>query len=206
MKTHLIRYCAILTLSVAAIGAAAQEASSSAAPIRLRGTIDQVDGTRITVKTRGGESITVVLADALTFQEVSPVDIAAIQPGAFIGTAAVPRADGSLESLEVVVFPEAARGTGEGHSAWDLQPQSTMTNATVTQLVRSAQGRELTVRYKDGTKQIHVPDGVPIVTFTPGERDLIKPGAKVFAVVAIRNGQATATRLVVGRDGFAPPM
>jgi hypothetical protein len=206
MKTFIRRHWLAFALLIASAGVAAQGAAPASAPVRLRGTIDRVDGPRITIKERSGELVTVVLADALTFQEVLPVDIAAIQPGAFIGTAAVPRTDGQLQSLEVVVFPESARGTGEGHSSWDLQPQSTMTNATVTQLERSAQGRELTLRYKDGTKQIVVPEGVPIVTFKAGDRELIKPGAKVFAVVVQRDGQATATRLVVGRDGFAPPM
>ncbi len=204
MKTLVRRSWLAVALLIAATGVAAQDAAS--APWRVRGTIDRVEGSRITIKERSGDLVTVVLADALTFQEVVPVDIAAIRPGAFIGTAAVPRADGQLQSLEVVVFPESARGTGEGHSPWDLQPQSTMTNATVTQLERSAQGRELTLRYKDGTKQVVVPEGVPIVTFKAGDRELIKPGAKAFAVVVQRDGQPTATRLVVGRDGFAPPM
>lgn len=206
MKNLYRRHWLALALSAATASVAAQATAPAAAPVRLRGTIVRVEDARITLKERGGEVLTLTLADSLNLQEVLPIDIAAIKPGAFIGTAAVARANGQLESLEVVVFPEAARGAGEGHYAWDLQPQSTMTNATVTELVSSPRGRELTLRYKDGTKQVVVPKGVPIVTFKPGDRALIKPGAKVFAVAVLRDGQPTATRLVVGRDGFAPPM
>jgi hypothetical protein len=196
-----------IALLLAVASAHAQTApGTDTPPVRLRGVIQAVDLPRITVKERGGETLTLVLADKLTFQEVLPIAVSAIQPGSFIGTAAVTRADGRLESLEVVVFPEAARGTGEGHYPWDLQPQSSMTNATVADLVQSANGRELTLRYKDGEKRVVVPEGVPVVTFKPGEPALIAPGAKVFIVAVQRNGVPTVTRLVVGRDGFTPPM
>lgn len=118
----------------------------------------------------------------------------------------VPRADGTLEALEVVVFPEAARGTGEGHYPWDLRTDSSMTNATVSSLVRSPAGRRLTLRYKDGEKTVVVPDNVPVVTFRPGEPALIKPGARVFIVAVPGEPVPVINRLVVGRDGFAPPM
>jgi hypothetical protein len=136
-----------------------------------------------------------------------PTDITSIQPGSFVGTAAMPRPDGKLEALEVVVFPESARGTGEGHYPWDLKPESTMTNATVANLVRSTGGRTLTLRYKDGEKTVVVPEGVPIVTLGPGDRSLIVPGAKVFIVAeTFENGDLVVRRLLVGRNGFQPPM
>lgn len=175
-------------------------------PVRLRGTIEKFQTPLLTLRERSGEVITLTLADPLTFQEVLPIDLSAIRPGAFVGTAAVPRTDGTLESLEVVVFPEAARGTGEGHYPWDLKPESTMTNATVADLVGVPYGRRLTLRYKDGEKTVVVPDNVPVVTFKPGEPSLIRPGAKAFIVATLRDGKPVATRLVVGRDGFAPPM
>jgi len=137
---------------------------------------------------------------------VLPVDPSAIQSGAFVGTAAVTAADGTLSALEVLVFPEAARGTGEGHSPWDLQPGSTMTNATVTDVVPGAKGRTMTLRYKDGEKTIVVPDGIPVVTIKPADRSLLVPGAKVFVFAQMRNGQPTALRATAGRNGFAPPM
>jgi hypothetical protein len=198
----------VSTLASIILCAATAHAQSAAAPapVRLRGTVEKVEGNQLTVKERSGEVITLALPEKYTFQEVLPIDIAAIEPKAFVGTAAVPRADGTLEALEVVVFPESARGSGEGHYPWDLKPDSSMTNATVADLVRSGNGRQLTLRYKDGEKTVHVPDNVPVVTFKPGEAALVKPGARVFIVASLVGGQPTVNRLVVGRNGFAPPM
>jgi hypothetical protein len=168
--------------------------------------IETFQGSTLVVKERSGEVITLTLPEKYLFQEVYPIDAAAIQPNTFVGTAAVPASDGTLDALEVVVFPEAARGSGEGHYAWDLRPESSMTNATVANLVRSESSRQLVLRYKDGEKTIRVPDSVPVVSFRPGETALIQPGAKVFLVASSINGQPTISRLVVGRNGFGPPM
>jgi len=113
-------------------------------PVRLRGTIEKIDPTTIVLKERNGDTVTLAIADNFTVSEVVPVDPATIQSGVFVGTAALPGADGTLSALEVLVFPEAMRGTGEGHSQWDLQPGSTMTNATVTELVPGAKGSSMT--------------------------------------------------------------
>jgi hypothetical protein len=137
---------------------------------------------------------------------VLSVDPNAIQEGTFVGTTAVPRADGSLCAVEVHVFPEAARGTGEGHRPWDLQPNSTMTNATVTKPTAGNNERTTTLRYKDGEKTIRVPNGVPIVTMKPGDRSLLGTGAKVIVTEQVVNGQPVATRVPVGGNGFEPPM
>ena len=134
------------------------------------------------------------------------IDPAAIQSGTFVGTTAVPGADGSLSAVEVHVFPEAARGRGEGHRPWDLQPGSTMTNGTVTAITPGATDRMMTLRYKDGEKTIRVPNGVPVITMKAADRSLLVAGAKVIVTEQMRNGQAVATRVQVGRDGFAPPM
>jgi len=184
----------------------AQNAPSAAPTVRLRGTIEKVDATSVVVKERNGETMTVALPDNLTVSVVLPLDPAAIQSGKFIGTAAMPGADGTLAALEVLVFPEAARGTGEGHVPWDLQPGSTMTNATVDQVVATPQGRSMTLKYKDGEKTVVVPEGVPIVTFKPGDRALLVSGAKVVVFVQVRDGKPTALRALAGRNGFAPPM
>jgi hypothetical protein len=173
---------------------------------RLRGTVKAFDGSTLVLAERSGETVSLVLADTFGVNEVVPIEMAAIRAGSFIGTAAVPAADGSLRALEVLVFPEAARGTGEGHSAWDLQPGSTMTNATVAELATTPQGRSLTLRYKDGEKTVVVPDGVPVVTFKPGDRALLVVGAKVVVTAQLRDGKPTALRALAGRDGFAPPM
>ena len=175
-------------------------------PVRLRGTIEKVEAGSITIKERRGETILLVLPDNVAMNEVYPIDISDIKAGSFIGTAAMPKSDGSQEALEVLVFPEALRGTGEGHYPWDLQPESTMTNATVADLAVAPQGRTLTVKYKGGEKIIHVAEGAPIVTFRPGEKSLVVVGAKVLITAIEREGKPTITRMTIGRNGFAPPM
>jgi hypothetical protein len=181
--------------------------TSPAAPTqRLRGTVESFDGSSLVIAERSGEKIALVLADNFSISEVVPVDVGMIRAGAYIGTAAMPAPDGTLNALEVLLFPEAARGTAEGHSAWDLQPGSTMTNATVAEVVSAAQGRTLKLRYKDGEKTVVVPDNVPIVTFKPGDRSLLVKGAKVLVTSQMRDGKPTALRAIAGRDGFGPPM
>ena len=194
-----------LFLLLLALACTAVQAQNNPA-VRLRGSVESVTPPVVTVKERGGQIVQLALPDDTGVVEVIPTDITTIQPGSFIGTAAVARPDGKLEALEVVVFPEAARGSGEGHYPWDLKPDSTMTNATVADLARSAQGRTLTLRYKDGEKTVIVPEGVPVVTFRPGNRALIVPGAKVFIVADVDNGNYSIKRLLIGRNGFQPPM
>ena len=195
----------VLRLAALALFSAAVLAQP-AATMRLRGSIEKVDATTIVIKERNGETMTLALADTLAVNEVLPLDPAAIQSGKFVGTAAMPGTDGTLAALEVLVFPEAARGTNEGHSPWDLQPGSTMTNATVTAVTPGAKGRSMTLRYKDGEKTILVPDGIPVVTLQPGDRSLLVPGARVLVTAQTRDGKPTALRITAGRNGFAPPM
>ena len=194
------------TLIAVAITAASVIAYAADPPIRLRGTIEKVDAKTLIVKAQDGKVVSLAMADAVRVDEVLPVDPSAIQEGTFVGTTAVPRADGSLSAVEVHVFPESARGTGEGHRPWDLQPNSTMTNATVEKLTPGNNGRTMTLRYKDGEQTIHVPNGVPIVTMKPGDRALLIPGAKVIVNEQMVNGQPVAARILVGRGGFEPPM
>jgi hypothetical protein len=193
----------LVLLLVLACGAAAAQVNP---PVRLRGTVESYAGPNLVIRERSGNVVTLTLPEETGIAEVIPTDITSIQPGSFIGTATLPRADGKLESLEVVVFPEAARGTGEGHYPWDLKPDSSMTNATVADLARSSDGRTLKLRYKDGEKTVIVPDGVPVVTLRAGDRSLIVPGAKVFVVAEPNDDQFTVRRLLIGRNGFQPPM
>jgi hypothetical protein len=175
--------------------------------VRVRGSVESFTPPMLVLKERSGETLTLHVPDETRVAEVLPTDIATIRPGSFIGTAAMPRSDGRLEALEVVVFPESARGTGEGHYPWDLKPESTMTNATVADLVKSAEGRTLTLRYRDGEKKVLIPPGVPVVTFKPGDRSLIVPGAKVFIVAEPQpDDTLVVKRLLAGRKGFEPPM
>jgi hypothetical protein len=173
---------------------------------RLRGTVESFDGSLLVMKERSGETLSLALADNFVVNEVLPIELSAIQANSFVGIASLPQADGSLRALEVLVFPEAARGSGEGHYPWDLQPGSMMTNATVADVAALAQGRQLRLRYKDGEKTVDVPAEVPVVTFKPGDKALLVRGAKVLVTAQLRDGKPTATRALAGRNGFTPPM
>jgi hypothetical protein len=134
-------------------------------------------------------------------------ELAAVVPGTFIGTATLVRPDGTLQALEVLIFPESARGSGEGHYPWDLQPGSMMTNATVADVVAVDAARRLTLKYKDGEKVVIVPPDAPVVTFEPGDRAMLVPGAHVmFGATREADGTLTAGRVNVGKDGLVPPM
>lgn len=191
---------------------AAPTASATApasAPVRIRAMIEKIDGNNVTVKDRRGEIVNLVLASNLVVSEVYPIDISDIKVGSFVGSGALPQPDGTLRAVEVLVFPEAMRGTGEGHRAWDLLPQSTMTNATVDEVLAgvSANGvRTLRLKYKDGEKTLVVPAGAPIVTLKPADRSLLVVGAHLILTAELRDGQPTATRITAGRNGFQPPM
>jgi len=199
-----LRHIAFLSLALSTFTALAQTAP--APTVRLRATIERVEAGAITVRERSGEVITLAMPDNAVVNEVVPISLNDIRPGSFIGTGALPRADGTLEAVEVLVFPESARGTGEGHRAWDLLPNSTMTNATVADFVSAPEGRRMVLKYKDGEKTVIVPEKAPIVTFQPGDRSLIVVGAKVIITAAERNGQPTVLRIQAGRNGFTPPM
>jgi hypothetical protein len=176
-------------------------------PVRIRGAIEAVDANAMLVKSREGATFKIALADNLGVNAVVPIALSAIDPGKFIGAAAMKMPDGTMRALEVLVFPEAMRGAGEGHYPWDLQPESTMTNATVAAVVSASAGRELTLTYKGESQKIMVPADVPVVTFEPSDRSLLTPGAHVF-LTAQRgaDGSLTAARVAVGKDGLVPPM
>lgn len=201
MKSSL---CAFI-LSLAAAGALAQ-AAAPGPTVRLRGTVQEVSATRITVKDRSsGETVALALPATLVVQEVYPIALADILPGSFIGTAALPQPDGTQRAIAVTVFPESARGVGEGHRPFDLEPDSTMTNATVADVASAPAGRRIQLKYKGGEQTLVVPPGTPIVTFRPGDRSLLVPGASVSLTAQEIAGQPTATRINAGAKGFALP-
>jgi hypothetical protein len=191
----------------AATPPAATPAATPPPPTRIRGSIASVDGNTMTVNSRDGKKLTVTLNDPLTVATVTKVPLSSIKETDFIGTATRTDANGKLIALEVLVFPEAMRGTGEGFYPWDLQPGSMMTNGTVKGAVKAAKGRELTVAYKDKSNTIEVPPNAPVVTFAPATKDDLKKGAKIFAVSpANADGTLKVSRVTVGTHGVAPPM
>lgn len=190
----------IVALALAGI---AQAADSQ----RIRGTIERAHGSTLTIATREGPTVELTLTPDARIAALVPADLAAAGKGSFVGTAAVPQPDGTLQAQEVLIFPEAMRGVGERHRAWDLTPDSTMTNATVEATVAGASGRELTLTYPGGQKRLLVPPGTPIVTLEPGDASLLKPGNHVFlSAEAGAEGALTASRITVGKDGLVPPM
>lgn len=194
-------------IGLAAILAAPLAQAQDSPPIRVRGTIERVDGTTYVVKARDGVELKLTLADNAQIAGIIKASLSDIKQNSFVGVTAMPQPDGSLNAVEVHIFPEAMRGTGEGHYPWDLQPQSTMTNANVEQVVSAVDGRTLTLKYKDGEKKITVPANAPIVTYVPGDKNDIQPGAKVF-IVAVKQADGTLQGRAwrIGRDGVTPPM
>jgi len=200
-------FARLMPLALAAFLCAATAVAQNAPPTRIRGTIAALDGQTLSINTREGSKVDVLLSDPLTVSTVKKVDLADIKPGTYVGIATRTAANGELQALEVLVFPEAMRGAGEGHYAWDLEPGSMMTNGTVTGAVQATSGRELSMSFKGDTNKIIVPPSVPIVTFAPAERSDLKPGAPVmFGATKNTEGKLAASRVTVGKDGVAPPM
>jgi hypothetical protein len=194
--------CAAVLAAVGISSVSAQQPST----VRVRGTIAAVDGQMLTIKTREGTDMKAKLDDKAMVVAVVKASYADVKQGGFIGVTGMPQADGSQKCMEIHIFPEAMRGTGEGHRPWDLQPKSTMTNATVEQ-VTSVGDHEIHLKYKDGEKKIVVGPECPIVTYAPGDKAELKPGANIFINAATRQADGTllVPRINVGRDA-APPM
>lgn len=177
-------------------------------PLRIRGAIEAVDGAVLTIKTREGDERKVKMTDNVTVTGIARTTMAEVKPGSYIGVTGMPQADGSQKAIAIHIFPEAMRGTGEGSRPWDLRPNSSMTNATVDQKVQASDGQTVTVKYKDGEKKVTVTPDTPIVTFVPGNKDELKPGAKIIIMGATKKDDGTfeTARVNVGLDGLTPPM
>jgi hypothetical protein len=179
-------------------------------PISIRGKITAVEMQALKVMTSAGE-VLVALPEDVRIGGLEAAQLSDIAAGKYVGTTAVKQADGNLKALEVHIFPESSRGTGEGHRPWDLQPGSTMTNANVEKVeqvaVEKIQGQMITLKYKDGEQKIFVPPGTPIVRNVPGDRSLLKSGTGVY-IPAVRgeDGTLTAPRVTAGIGGIMPPM
>jgi hypothetical protein len=176
--------------------------------VRVRGAIESKDHQTLDVKARGGETLKVKLADNAPVRAVVKASLSDIKPGSFVGITAMPQPDGTQRAVEIHIFPEAMRGTGEGHRPWDLMPNSTMTNATVATEVASSNGKTLALKYKDGEKTFEVSPNVTVVTFASATEADLKPGEKVFSAAAnkLPDGTIVASNITVGRNGLNPPM
>jgi hypothetical protein len=186
--------------------ALASAVAHAQSPTRVRGTITAFDGNVLSVKSREGKDLKIELAKNAAVAYMKAVKLADIKPGTALGTSAVKRPDGKLLARELHVFPADRAIPNEGHRPWDLEPNSTMTNAKVSSIVQANDGRELTLSYKDGTQKIVVPDNIPIVMAVEADRSYLKPGEYAYiAVAADAGGKLTATRVQVSKDGVKPP-
>ncbi len=193
---------------VSAFTALAVTSALAQAPVRVRGTIDSVAGSTLNVTARDGSKMTVKLGDNAAVVGVSKASLSDVKQGGFVGITAMPLPDGTQKAVEIHIFPEAMRGTGEGHRPWDLMPNSTMTNATIDSEVAISDGQKLVLKYKDGEKTFIVPANVAVVTFVPATAAALTAGAKIFVVAGTKeaDGSVLAPRINVGLNGITPPM
>jgi len=195
---------ALAMVAASSLSAIAQQPPS---PSRVRGTIEGIDGDVVDVKSRSGDDVKLHMTSGMRIVGIVKISLADIKVGSFIGATTVPGPDGSQNAVEVHVFPEAMRGTGEGSRPYDLRPNSTMTNATVAESVVGNDGHTLMVKYKDGEKKMLVSPDTPVVTYVPADRSDLKAGAKVIAFVKkLPDGSFETNRISIGRDGLTPPM
>jgi len=186
---------------------AATTASAADQTVRVRGTVVSLVGDQLQVQSRDGQPVTVALKNGWMASAVKKASISDIKPGDFVGIASLPKSGGGDGALEVLIFPPAMKGRGEGSYGWDLKPNSTMTNATVGDAVKSVDGSVVTVNYHGKTKKISIPNGTPIVTLAPATLDDVKPGTAVFIPAEkAAKGILSAGNVVVGKDGVVPPM
>jgi hypothetical protein len=195
--------------AAAAILATSAWAQQAPAPtMRIRGTIDAVDGNMLSIKTREGSDVKVRMTDNVAVFAVVKTELSQVKEGSYIGVSAMPEPDGTQKAFAVHIFPENQRGAAEGFRPWDARANSTMTNATVAETVKGTDGQNILVKYKDGEKKVVVPPETPVVTFVASDKSEIKPGAKliIFGAAKKEDGTLEANRVNVGRDGITPPM
>jgi hypothetical protein len=198
-----------LAASLAVVFAVGSTAWAQQPPmVRIRGAIEAVDGAVLTVKSREGADVKVRLTDSVAVIGIAKSALSDIKPNSYIGVSGMPEADGTQKALAIHIFPEAMRGANEGFRAWDLRPNSTMTNATVAQTVSGTDGQNIMVKYKDGEKKVVVGPDTPIVSFVTGNKAELKPGAKIiiFGATKTDDGMLETNRVGVGLDGITPPM
>lgn len=190
-------------IAMASVNASAEGGAKS----NVRGTVVGATANAVKVKTREGKTVSIALADGWKISSLARASLASVKPGDFVGIASMPNAKGD-RALEVLIFPPALKGLGEGSYGWDLKPKSSMTNASVTNLVKGVNGRTVTLSYNGGQqKTINIPPSAPVVTFAAATPADLKPGAPVFIPAEVgAGGSLSAHQVVVGKNGVAPPM
>ena len=204
MRTRSLVAAVLLTMLALPVAAQSPPANP---PVRIRGTVDKLDGQALTVESRDGQQVTVMLAPNVAVAYLVKKSLADIKAGDFVASTSMKGTDGKNHSIELRIFPEAMRGLGEGQYAWDFAPQSLMTNATVSGVSGAPQGQTLKVTYKGGESELVVGPDTPILGYGAGDMSLLKPGAAVFIVAQKQpDGSLTAARVTAEKDGVKPPM
>jgi len=199
-------YSAWVVIALLAVPALAQTPAGTT-PTRVTGTVDKLDGNNLTVNMKDGPAVTVLLADNAAVFGVEKRSLANIKPGDYLASGGVRGTDGKIHAVEVRIFPETLRGTGEGQRPWDVKQDGVMTNATVGTVSQSPQGGVIHVKYKEGESEYTVGPEVPIVAYVAGDRSLLKPGAAVLTIAQKKpDGSLTAARVTAEKDGVKPPM
>jgi hypothetical protein len=180
--------------------------ASAQETVRIRGTIERIEGPVYVVKNRDGAEVKLTVTDNPLFVAIAPSTMADIKPGMFVGSAGMMQSDDTQKAIEVHIFPESMRGTGEGHYDWDLKPNTKMTNANVEQTVAGVDGQMLSVKYKDGEKKLLVTPETVVVSYVPGSKDDLKPGTRIFVAAAKKqpDGTLQTPRITYGRNGAGP--
>jgi hypothetical protein len=192
---------AVASLTLAATPSFAQPAGRT----NVRGTVIKQDGNTLKVKSREGKVVDIALASGWRISSLARASVASIKPGDFVGIASLPNAKGD-RALEVLIFPPALKGLGEGSYGWDLKPKSSMTNASVTKMVKGVNGQSVSLAYSGGQKTITIPPSAPVVTFAPATPADLKPGAAVFVPAEGAPGKLVTKQIIVGKNGVVPPM
>ena len=200
-----------IALAAAMIGLLVMPAFAQAPPanppVRVRGTVDKLDGKNLTVKSRDGQSLTIALADNVSVITLVKKTVADIKAGDYVASTGMKGTDGKIHAIEVRIFPEASRGVGDGQYPWDLKPDSIMTNATVGKVDQAPTGPVLHVTFKGGESEYIIDPGVPVLANGPGDVSLLKPGVAVFVIAQkSADGKLTSARMYAEKDGVKPPM
>jgi hypothetical protein len=175
--------------------------------VRVRGTVERIEGPVYIVKTRDGSEVKLVtVEDKPLFVAIVPATMKDIKQGMYVGSAGMMQEDGTQKAIEVHIFPESMRGTGDGHYDWDLLPKSKMTNGSVEEAVTAVDGPVLRVKYKDGEKKLVVTPQTVVVTYEFGKREEVQPGTRIFVAAAKKqpDGTLLTPRITYGRNGEGP--
>jgi hypothetical protein len=206
VKQQIVGFAALALL--AGIVTAAAQSPPANPPVRVRGTVEKLDGNTLMVKTREGQDATIKLPDNYRVLGLTKITIADVKAGDYVGITSTPQTDGTQKAIHVHIFPEPLRGVAEGHYPWDSRPGAMMTNATVNTTVTGNDGQTLTVKYKTGEQKVLVPADAIILKYVAAEKAELKPGAKIIIMAAQKqpDGSFTTANVSVGLNGLTPPM